>query len=232
MFKLIRRLFRWALYLFIVVVVLAVAAVLLLNTIVKQVAQSRLRSATGMDVRIGKVDVGLGAPTIAIDDFKVYYPPEAGGSLLLSAPEIYADYDRDAIRAHKLHLKLVRVTLAELDVVQDKQGRNLEDIAGKSEAVGQAVKKRFPALEFTGLDTLNVTFQKLRLWRLDSPGKVEEVNIGLTNEVFTNLKTTEDWRNMAVMLAARSSASASPRNNAPLDLEKLLQPILSPGKKK
>jgi hypothetical protein len=77
-----------------------------------------------------------------------------------------------------------------------------------------------------------VTFQKLRLWRLDSPGKVEEVNIGLTNEVFTNLKTTEDWRNMAVMLAARSSASASPRNNAPLDLEKLLQPILSPGKKK
>ncbi len=232
MFKLIRRLCRWALYLFIVAVALAVAAVLLLNTIVKQVVQSRLRSETGLDVRIGKVDVGLGAPTIAMDDFKVYYPPEAGGSLLLSAPEIFAEYDRDAIRAHRLHLKLVRVTLAELDVVQDRQGRNLENMAEKGGAVGQAVKKRFPALEFTGLDTLNVTFQKLRLWRLDSPGKVEEVNIGLTNELFTNLKTEEDWRNMAVMLAARSSASASSRNNAPIDLERLLQPFLSPGKKK
>lgn len=150
----------------------------------------------------------------------------------MSAPEIFAEYDRDAIRAHRLHLKLVRVTLAELDVVQDRQGRNLENMAEKGGAVGQAVKKRFPALEFTGLDTLNVTFQKLRLWRLDSPGKVEEVNIGLTNELFTNLKTEEDWRNMAVMLAARSSASASSRNNAPIDLERLLQPFLSPGKKK
>lgn len=62
---------------FIVAVALAVAAVLLLNTIVKQVVQSRLRSETGLDVRIGKVDVGLGAPTIAMDDFKVYYPRPA-----------------------------------------------------------------------------------------------------------------------------------------------------------
>lgn len=75
MFKLIRRLFRWALYLFIVAVVLVVAAVLLLNTIVKQVVQSRLRSETGMDVKIGKMDIGLSTPTIAIEDFKVFYPP-------------------------------------------------------------------------------------------------------------------------------------------------------------
>jgi len=232
MFKLIRRLFRWALYLFIVAVVLVVAAVLLLNTVVKQVVQSRLRSVTGMDVKIGKMDIGLGTPTIAIEDFKVFYPPEAGGSLLVSAPEIYADYDRAAMRAHKLHLKLVRVTVAELDVVQDTKGRNLENIAKKSGLVGEDVKKQFSAFTFTGLDTLNVTFGKLRIWRLDSPAQVEEVNIGISNEVFTNLKSGEDWRNVAVMLAGRSSASASPGTNGPIDLEKLLQPFLSPGKKK
>ena len=37
MFKLIKRLFRWALYLVILVVVLIVAAILLRDTIVKQV---------------------------------------------------------------------------------------------------------------------------------------------------------------------------------------------------
>lgn len=136
------------------------------------------------------------------------------------------------MRAHKLHLKLVRVTVAELDVVQDKKGRNLENVAKKSGLVGEDVKKQFSAFTFTGLDTLNVTFGKLRIWRLDSPAQVEEVNIGISNEVFTNLKSGEDWRNVAVMLAGRTSASASPGTNAPIDLEKLLQPFLSPGKKK
>ena len=50
-----RRLIRWALYLFIVLVVLIVAAVLLLNTIVKQVVESRMRARTGMDTRIGLI---------------------------------------------------------------------------------------------------------------------------------------------------------------------------------
>jgi len=62
MFKLIRRLFRWALYLFILLVVLIVAAILSLDTIAKQVVQSRLRAETGMDVKIGKMDIGLATP--------------------------------------------------------------------------------------------------------------------------------------------------------------------------
>ena len=42
-----RRLFRWALYLFILLVVLFVAGILLLNTIVKQIMESRLRRLDG-----------------------------------------------------------------------------------------------------------------------------------------------------------------------------------------
>jgi len=232
MFKLIKRLFKWALYLLMMVAVLLVAALLLLDPIAKQVVQSRLRAATGMDVKIGKMDIGLGAPTIAIEDCKIYYPPELGGSLFLSLPEIYADYDRGALRAHKLHLNLVRITLAEMDVVQDKKGRSLPGIAEKSRAVEDDVKKQFSAFTFTGLDTLNVTFQKLRLWRLDSPGRVEEVNFGISNEVFTNLRTGEDWQNMAVILAGRSSASATPPANPPIDLAKLLQQLLPARTKK
>ncbi len=232
MFKLIKRLFRWALYLFMMVLVLVVAAVLLLNPIVKQLVQSRFRSATGMDVKIGKMDIGLGTPTIAMEDVKIYNTPGLGGSLFLSMPEIFVDYDRDAMRAHKLHLNLVRITLAEIDLVQDKKGRDLVGIAEKSQAVEGGIKKQWSAFTFTGLDTLNVTLQKLRLRRLDSPSPVEEVNCGISNEVFTNLKTGEDWQNLAVILAARSSASASRSGNAPVDLARLLQQFLPAGTKK
>jgi uncharacterized protein involved in outer membrane biogenesis len=233
MFKLIRRLFRWALYLFILLVVLIVAAILSLDTIAKQVVQSRLRAETGMDVKIGKMDIGLATPTIAIEDLKIYNPPGFGGSLFLSMPEIFVDYDWEAIRAGKLHLNLLRINLAEIDIVQDKQGRlNIESLEERSKAAAEAAKKQSSAPTFAGLDTLNVTFQKLRLWNLDSPGRVREERFGITNEVFTNLKTEADLERMAVMLAARSTASAAPSTNSPIDMVKLLQQLLRADKKK
>ena len=233
MFKLIKRLFKWLLYLFIIVVVLIVAAVLLLDTIVKQVVQSRLRSETGMEVKIGKMDIGLATPTIAIEDFKIYNPPDFGGSLFLSMPEIFVDYDRDALRDHKLHLNLVRINLAEIDIVQDKKGRvNIQSISEKSVAATKEAQKQSPALTFTGLDTLNVTFQKLRIWSLASPAQVIEESIGITNEIFTNLKTQDDLGRMALMLAGRSSASAASSTNAPIDMQKLLKQLLPPGANK
>ena len=233
MFKLIKRLLRWALYLVILSVALVVAAVLLRDTIVKQWVQNRLRSATGMDVRIGKMDIGLATPTIAMEDVKVYNPPGFGGSLFLSLPEIYVDYDLAAIRARKLHLNLVRLNLGEMDIVRDKQGRlNLQGLAEKSRAATEEARKQSSAITFAGLDTLNVTFQKLRRWNLDAPGRVEERTFGITNEIFTNLNTGEDWRFMARKLAARCSASDSSPANPPIDLEKLLQQLSSPGTKK
>ena len=171
MFKLIRRLIRWAVCLFILLVVLIVAVLLSRNVIVKQIVQSRLRAGTGMDVEIGKMEVGLGTPTFAIEDCKIYNPPTFGGSLFLNLTEIFVDYDWDAARAGKLHLNLVRINLAEIDIVRDKQGRlNTQALEERSKAAAEAARKQRPTLTFTGLDTMNVTMQKLRMWSLDAPG--------------------------------------------------------------
>jgi len=217
----------------ILLVALLVAAILLMDTIAKQIVQSRLRAETGMDVKIGKMDIGLAAPTIAIEDFKMYNTPEFGGSLFLSMPEIYADYDWAAIRASKLHLNLLRINLAEIDIVQDKQGRlNIQGLEEKSKAAADAARKQTSSLTFTGLDTLNVTIQKLRMWSMDAPARVTEARFGITNEIFTNLKTEEDMERMAVLLAARSSASAAPSTNGPIDMLKLMQDLLRADTKK
>jgi hypothetical protein len=236
MFKLIKRLLRWALYLFILAAVVMVAAILSLDAIVKQVAQSCFRSETGLEVKIGKMEVGLAAPTIAIEDCKIYYPPAFGGSLFLSVAEIYVAYDWEALRARRIHLKLVRINLAELDVVQDKKGTvNIQRIAGKSgaamEEVKEKVQRQFSAFTFTGLDTLNVTVQKVRMWNLDSPAQVREEHLGVSNEVFTDLKTQTNFQQTAKMLAGRCTESATPKTNPPFDMSKLLQELLPPGTK-
>src|ERR1017187_2076837 len=216
-----KRLFRWALYLFIVVVVLLVAGLLLLDTIAKEVLQSRLRAATGMDVKIGKVDIGLLTPTIAIEGCKLYSTAEFGGSPCLDLNELYLEYDKEALRARKLHFRLVRLSIAEMDIIKDKQGRlNLQGIGEKGKAAGAVIQSQASAFSFAGIDMLNLSFQKLRLSNLDPPVRAQEFNFDLTNQVFPNLKSREDWTGVAVVLAGRSGA-ASAAGSPPLDLQGL-----------
>ena len=225
MFKLIRRLFRWALYLLILVVVLAVAALLSLNIVAKQFLQSRIRSQTGMDVAIGKVDVGLSAPTISIEDLRIYNPPEFGGSLFLSLPEVFVDYDRDALRGRKLHLNLLRLTVAELDIVRNAKGRrNIDNL--EKQGIATAVLTNTPAagFAFAGVDTLNLTLQKMRLETMDS-ARPTEVNFGLSNQIFHHLNTETDWQNIAIILAGRTSAAAG-STNTDVDMLKIFRELL------
>jgi len=54
-----KTLFRWAFRLFILLVVLVVAGILLLDTIVRAVAVNAIKRQTGLDVKIGKFEIGL-----------------------------------------------------------------------------------------------------------------------------------------------------------------------------
>ncbi|MGA3181591.1 MAG: hypothetical protein ABSF38_14715 [Verrucomicrobiota bacterium] len=220
-----KRLFKWAFYLFILLVVLLVAGVLLLDPIAKEYAQSRLRSETGMDVRIGKMDIGLSTPTIAIENIRFYNTAEFGGSPFLNIPEVFIEYDKQAARVGKLHLKLVRINLEEIDIVQDSLGRlNIQSLEEKSAAAKAASHKSSSGLTFTGIDTLNLTLQKLRMSNLDAPTQGQEVNFRLTNQVFHDIKSEADLTQMAVLLAARSGA-ATQSGKSGIDTQKLLQQL-------
>ncbi len=120
----IRWLIRIALALFIMCIVAIVAGILLLDTVVREVLTSRMRAATGMEVKISSVHVGLRQSVIAIEGLKLYNTPEFGGKLCLDMPELHLEYDPVALRAGTIHLPLVRLNLAEVDVVTDKQGRS------------------------------------------------------------------------------------------------------------
>ena len=225
MFKLIRRLFRWALYFLILVVVLAVASLLLLNTVAKQFLQSQLRSQTGMDVAIGNVDVGLSTPTISIEDLRIYNTPEFGGSVFLRVPELFVDYDRDALRGRKVHLNLLRLNVAEIGIVKDKKGRlSFDRLEQQGRGSSSSTNSSPGGLTFGGIDTLNLTLQKLRVETMDN-ARPSEVNFGLTNQIFHNLKSNADWQNMAIILAGRASAAAG-STNTDLEMQKIFRQLL------
>lgn len=223
-----RRLFRWVFRLLILLIVLIVAAILLLNTIAKQVMESRLHSA-GLDARIGAVDVGLLSPMLTIDNLKIYNPAEFGGSVLIDMPELHMEYDPYAMRTGALHFKLVRLDLAEVDVVQDKKGRyNVQQLQAKgtTPAATKPATLSSAGFKFTGIDTLNLSLGKFRMINMAS-GREEEIDFGIKNQISHNVRSEADLQGLSMILAARA-AMAGQSSKSPLNLSALLQILGSP----
>src|SRR5262245_506093 len=114
---------RWAIRLFIIFIVLLVALILLKDTLVKALLEYRLRARTGLDARIGRVEVGLSSPRLVIEDFKLYNSSEFGGSALVEIPELRMECDPKAFVYGKLHLRLLRLHLGEINIVESRDGR-------------------------------------------------------------------------------------------------------------
>jgi uncharacterized protein involved in outer membrane biogenesis len=213
----IKRLFRWALYLFIVLVVLFVAGILLLDTIAREIAQSRIRSETGMEVKIGKLSIGLLSPTITIENFKMYNTADFGGSQCIDVPELHVEYDLQAARSGKLHMRLVRFNMAEVDVLRDKKGHtNFDQLQKKRSLAGTPGKpgaSSSPAFQFAGIDTLNLTLGTAHIGSLDLPHNNRVINLGIKDQVFHNIKSQNDLMGVAALVSMRISAVNSGSGN-------------------
>jgi uncharacterized protein involved in outer membrane biogenesis len=234
MFRLMKTLFRWAFRLFILLIVLLVAAVLLMDTIVRAVAERSLRRQTGLDVKIGKFEIGLLNSKVTIENLVIYNSAEFGGSPLIDMPELHVEYDRDMLFANKLHFKLVRFNLAQLNIVEDAKGRRNLDVLQKhvEATVGPPVpttttNKNSGQLKFAGIETLNLSLGKATFLRMAKPMEVEELPMNIRNQVFTNIKNEDDFSSVMVVALIRGGvnvmATAKP-GHGPLDWLKLVSP--------
>ena len=203
-------LFKLALRLFILLVVVVVVALLSWDWIVKKVAEHRITSATGMETRIGKLEVGVASPVIHIENFKLYNPAEFGGAPLVDIPEFHMEYDAAALAGGKLRVKLLRLNLAELNLVRNAAGQTniniLRDRLERQKAAttptagsGRADKSA-RHFEFEKIDMMNLTLGKVRYTDLAHPAASHEWNLDVHNQVFPNVKSQEDLYGMAFVL--------------------------------
>jgi uncharacterized protein involved in outer membrane biogenesis len=206
-----KTILKWFFGVVLLVVVLAVVLLLSLDTILRSVAENRIRAQTGMDVEIGKFHLGLLDPVVTIKDLKIHNPPAFGGTPFLNIPEIHVEYDRDALLKNKIHLTLMRFNLGELDIVRNEAGQTNLFALGvalpkKGEAGGgkelQELKRR-TGLEFQGIDALNVSVGTARFIDLKDPRNNREQKIGIDNLVMKNVKTPADLAGLAVLVALR-----------------------------
>lgn len=235
---LIKWLFRLALLLVILLVVLVLAK----DAILKAAVEQQLRARTGMDAKIRRLSLGLLSPVVTIEDFKLYNSAEFGGTVFLDVPELHLEYDRPALADRRLHLKLMRLHLAELNVVRNEAGRtNLVSVM--QQAAGPQPRsrtgKREPDLEFAGIDVLNLSLGKARYLDLKEPSRSRELILDLRDRVIKNVRTESDMYGVLLLIWLRNGGSfqgvpmlsppevlslpASPKTQS------LSQPVSAPG---
>ena len=184
-----KTIFRWLFRIFIVLLILLIAAVLLLDTIVKEVIIYRVHKQSGLDVKIGKLDIGLLNPRITAENVVIY---NKSGSPLLDVPELHLEYDRSALSSNEIHLTLVRFNLAALNILEDTNGvLNLDRLQKGIEAAfgeTETAKKKGIRFKFTGIDRLHLNLVgKTSFLSAKQPGRNLELKLDTRNTVFTNV---------------------------------------------
>jgi len=223
-----RTIFRWAFRLFLVCLVLLIAGILLLDTLAREALEYQIESETGLEVKIAKVHIGLLHPEFSIENFILYNSAEFGGSPLVDMPELHAEYDRNALLSHKLHFRLIRFHLAEINLVDDKNGRrNVDVLQNKLAASAAGSPKKKPRADvsntnyFGGIDVLNLTLGTATHLDMRRPGKVDEFRINMNHFVFTNIKTEDQFSGILLVALLRGG----------VDLSQNWQPLMAPPKK-
>jgi hypothetical protein len=208
----IRFLVRWAFRCVVLLMVLTVGLILLKDVLVKAFVEHRLRKETGMDVNIAWLEVGLLSPTLTIADLKLYNPAEFGGSPFLQVPDLHVEYRPEPLLFRKLHFTLVRLSLAEVNIVEGRDGRTnvmavLPDLATVSSRENR--RESLLGFDFKGIDTLNLSLGTLRYSSLRKPGKSTEIKVGLRNEIFTNVRSIAEARDAVLKKAFRNGITVS-----------------------
>jgi uncharacterized protein involved in outer membrane biogenesis len=203
-----KKLFKWAFRLFMLLVVLAVAGWLLLDTVARKILEDQLSQHTGLQVKIGRVRVGVFSPRATIENLVIYNSADFGGSPLLDLPELHVEYDRDALFSRKLHFRLVRVNLAQLNVIEDKNGRvNLERLDKTLKQTGGPATpagKSSPAFKFVRIDTLNLTLGKASFMSIRDPAMSDELKADMRGQLVSNVKSWDDLNGVLFVISAKN----------------------------
>jgi uncharacterized protein involved in outer membrane biogenesis len=202
-------LLKWIFRLFLLAVVLLVVLLLSFNSILRLYVEHQIHARTGMDAEIGKLSIGFTEPQVTIQNFKLFNPPDFGGTPFLDIPEIHVEYDPLALAKHRFRITLLRFNLGELDIVKNDAGQtNLFAIAGsvsvkRSGARSKAEFTRQTGLDFTGIDVLNVSVGTFKFIDLKDQRQNRTQKIGLENCVIKNVKSPTDLAGLAVLIALR-----------------------------
>ncbi|MGC8989250.1 MAG: hypothetical protein ACP5MD_03925 [Verrucomicrobiia bacterium] len=184
---------RWTFRLVLLALVVAIALVLLKDLLAREIIESAIAQSTGLECRISHAEVRLLSPTLLLSDLRIYHPPALGGERLVHLSEAFIEYEPAALSRLEIRLRLVRLHITELTIVEQSSGQSTLELLKRVWAdIPQRTKSGW--IRFAGLDTLNLNVDRATCFRPGTPRPPEHFNLNLRHQVFRNLRTTEDFQ--------------------------------------
>lgn len=206
--KLLKFIFKWAFRLFLVLAVIVVLLVVFKDAILRSVVERQIRAQMGVTAHIGKFETRFTSGDVRIQDLRLFNTAQFGSSEFLRIAELQLEYDPASVRSGKLGFKLVRLNLAEVNVVRSEAGElNIDlkplqkKLAGGTSNPGKA--KSGQQFEFGGIGTLNLSLGKVRYTDLKTPANNVERDLGIRDQEFKNIKSEDDLYGVLLLLMAR-----------------------------
>jgi len=247
-----KKLIKWVVGIFILFVILIGVLLLFRDSIARSVTERQILAETGMNATIGRLHIGLVNPVVTIENLRIYNPPGFLNPRFVDIPEIHVEYDRGALFSRKLHFTLVRFNLADVSVDENAEGKTNLDLLQekqKQKEASAAKAKSEPAMEFVGIDTLNLTLGRVRFSSVKHPERAREINLDVKNTELKNVKSAKDFSGLIASIMMKNGvnflgegvgAAADAATGAIKDAggtaektgKKLLDTVTSPFKKK
>jgi len=194
-----RRALKWMVGILGGLLLLSMTLLLAKDSILKKMAEARIRQETGMQAEIGQLHVALWKAAIEVRDFKILPPSEFGDRPLLSMPALFLEMDSEQARLGKFRFKTVRLNVEEVNVVRGKDGayniKSLNRSATRSTTASSSpAKTDNPSrdLEFAGIERLELSVDKIRYTDLKRPKRSREIDLGLRDETVTGLNSEDE----------------------------------------
>ena len=120
---------KWLRRILIGLVIVVVGVVLGKNVIARAAVLGGVKMVTGLNAELSSLHVGIRNPVIAMKGFKVLNPSGYPDPVMLELPELYVVYDLSSFLKSRVHLRHLRLHLAEFVVVKRADGQlNLDRI--------------------------------------------------------------------------------------------------------
>jgi uncharacterized protein involved in outer membrane biogenesis len=173
----------------IVVGIIVVVFVLLLvfkNILIKLAIETGTKKATGLELTIGTMDVGLLASSVDITDMRLLNPAGFPDKVMIDIPKLFVDVELASFFKHRAHIETLELNLKELVVERNKERKlNINALTALGQKK-QGGKKPAEQKEEQGKKAPQVTIDKLIL----KIGKVTYKDYSLGETPFTKTFTS------------------------------------------
>ncbi len=206
---------------FSVILIVLLSAFFLRGFIVKGAISGGVKLATGLDLEIGRLDIGVFRTAVVIKNMKLLNPSGFSEPVMMDVPEISFDYDLGAILSGKIHIENMKLRLKELNVIKNaKNTLNLDTMkdslqSRKEQPVGGRTAQPQKQAKVSNLmiDKLDLEVGKVT-YRDYSPSAVlKTANFNLNiHEKYENIQDAQAFVNLLMLKALGNTTITSLTN--------------------